>query len=250
MKKYIVTGAGQGIGFELVKQLLGQGHFVIWNEIDSVVFEQASQELNKLGLRKFIGIHADAAADQFRAELVKVLDSSPGELAGVVCNAGITTFGDFWSYSKESMDQILHVNISGTFFLIQLVARYLKEHQLPGSIVVMSSVTGHQAHPDLAAYGMTKAALNQLVQNLVIDLSPFQIRINAISPGATITERTLQNEEYQSDWAEITPLGKAADVSDIAASTLFFLSDQAKHITGQTLVVDGGWTSVSPAPRH
>lgn len=250
MKKYIVTGAGQGIGFELVKQLLGQGHFVIWNEIDSVVFEQASQELNKHGLSQFIGIHADAASEQFRTELVKVLDSSPGDLAGVVCNAGITTFGDFWSYSKESMDQILHVNISGTFFLIQLVARYLKEHQFPGSIVVMSSVTGHQAHPDLAAYGMTKAALNQLVQNLVIDLSPFQIRINAISPGATITERTLQNEEYQSDWAEITPLGKAADVCDIAASTLFFLSDQAKHITGQTLVVDGGWTSVSPAPRH
>lgn len=250
MKKYIVTGAGQGIGFELVKHLLGQGHFVIWNEIDSVVFDQASQELNKHGLRQFIGIHADAAADLFRTELLKVLDSSPGELSGVVCNAGITTFGDFWCYSKESMDQILHVNISGTFFLIQLVARYLKEHQLSGSIVVMSSVTGHQAHPDLAAYGMTKAALNQLVKNLVIDLSPFQIRINAISPGATITERTLKNEEYQSDWAEITPLGKAADVSDIAASTLFFLSDQAKHITGQTLVVDGGWTSVSPAPRH
>ena len=190
MKKYIVTGAGQGIGFELVKQLLGQGHFVIWNEIDSVVFEQASKELNKHGLRQFIGIHADAAADIFRTELLKVLDSSPGDLAGLVCNAGITTFGDFWSYSKESMDHILHVNISGTFFLIQLVARYLKVHQLPGSIVVMSSVTGHQAHPDLAAYGMTKAALNQLVKNLVIDLSPFQIRINAISPRSTITERT------------------------------------------------------------
>jgi 3-oxoacyl-[acyl-carrier protein] reductase len=119
-----------------------------------------------------------------------------------------------------------------------------------GSIVVMSSVTCHQAHPDLAAYGMTKAALNQLVKNLVIDLSPFNIRINAVSPGATITERTLKNTEYQSDWAEITPLGKAAEVSDIAAATLFFLSEQAKHITGQTLVIDGGWTSISPAPKH
>jgi 3-oxoacyl-[acyl-carrier protein] reductase len=114
----------------------------------------------------------------------------------------------------------------------------------------MSSVTGHQAHPDLAAYGMTKAALNQLVKNLVIDLSPYNIRINAVSPGATITERTLKNVEYQSDWAEITPLGKAANVADIAAATLFFLSDQAKHITGQTLIVDGGWTSISPPPKH
>jgi NAD(P)-dependent dehydrogenase (short-subunit alcohol dehydrogenase family) len=250
MKKFVITGAGQGIGFELVKQLLGQGHFVIWNEIDSHVFDQASKSLNKLGLHQFVGILGDAASEDFLQELTLVLDSSPGVLTGVVCNAGITTFGDFWTYSKSSMDQILRVNLVGTFFLIQLVARYLKDHNLPGSIVVMSSVTGHQAHPDLAAYGMTKAALNQLVQNLVIDLSPYQIRINAISPGATITERTIQNQEYQSDWAEITPLGKAADVADIAASTLFFLSDQAKHITGQTLVIDGGWTSVSPAPKH
>mgnify|MGYP001586747509 CR=1 FL=1 len=250
MKKFVITGAGQGIGFELVKQLLVQGHFVIWNELDAQVFDEASKKLKQLGLNKFIGIQADAASEAFLTELAKVLQSSPGELAGLVCNAGITTFGDFWTYTKASMDQILRVNLSGTFFLIQTVARFLKDHNLSGSIVVMSSVTGHQAHPDLAAYGMTKAALNQLVQNLVIDLSPFQIRINAVSHGATITERTLKNTEYQHDWAEITPLGKAADVSDIADTTLFFLSEQSKHITGQTLVVDGGWTSISPPPRH
>ncbi len=250
MKAYVITGAGQGIGFEVVKQLLGQGHFVIWNEIDLGVLNQATKTLRDLGFNQFLCIHSDAASSEFRSELGKVLETMPHDLAGLVCNAGITTFGDFWNYSPESMDQILRVNLSGTFFLIQLVGRFFKDRKLPGSIVVMSSVTGHQAHPDLAAYGMTKAALNQLVQNLVIDLSPYQIRINSISPGATITERTSQNKEYQSDWAEITPLGKAADVDDIASSTLFFLSDQAKHITGQTLVIDGGWTSVSPAPKH
>jgi glucose 1-dehydrogenase len=250
MKKFIITGAGQGIGFELVKQLLGQGHFVIWNEIDLGVLNQASKTLQDLGFNQFLCIHSDAASLEFRNQLEGVLEGLEHDLSGVVCNAGITTFGNFWTYSQESMEQILRVNLSGTFFLVQLVAKFLRTRQLPGSIVVMSSVTGHQAHPDLAAYGMTKAALNQLVQNLVIDLSPHQIRINAISPGATITERTSQNKEYQSDWAEITPLGKAADVADIAAATLFFLSDQAKHITGQTLVIDGGWTSVSPAPKH
>ncbi len=250
MKKYVVTGAGQGIGFELVKRLLAQGNFVIWNDVDEQVFNQAKTQLNSAGLHQFIGIVADASSEAFRTELLKVIKSSPGDLAGVICNAGITTFGDFWTYSQASMEQILRVNITGTFFLTQLIARYLKENQLSGSIVIMSSVTGHQAHPDLAAYGMTKAALNQLVKNLVIDLSPYQIRINAVSPGATITERTLQNTEYQSDWATITPLGKAAEVGDIASTCLFFLSDEAKHITGQTLVVDGGWTSISPPPQH
>jgi 3-oxoacyl-[acyl-carrier protein] reductase len=206
--------------------------------------------LNELGLNAHICIQANASSSAFLLELNQVLDESTHELAGVVCNAGITTFGDFWSYQRSSMEQILQVNLVGTFFLIQTISQRFREKQTAGSIVVMSSVTGHQAHPDLAAYGMTKAALNQLVKNLVIDLSPFQIRINAVSPGATITERTLKNVEYQSDWAEITPLGKAAEVADIAAATLFFLSDQAKHITGQTLVIDGGWTSISPAPKH
>jgi len=250
MKIYVITGAGQGIGFELVKQLLSNGHFVVWNELDSDVKAAATHYLNELGLHAHICIQADASSSAFLLELNQVLDESTHELAGFECNAGITTFGDFWSYQRSSMEQILQVNLVGTFFLIQTISQRFREKQTAGSIVVMSSVTGHQAHPDLAAYGMTKAALNQLVKNLVIDLSPFQIRINAVSPGATITERTLKNAEYQSDWAEITPLGKAAEVADIAAATLFFLSDQAKHITGQTLVVDGGWTSISPAPQH
>lgn len=250
MKLYVITGAGQGIGFELVKQLIANGHFVVWNDIDVEVIAGSTQHLTDLGLRNHVCIHADASSAAFLAEVNHVLDESTHELTGVVCNAGITTFGDFWSYQRASMEQILQVNLAGTFFLIQSLAQRFRAKQIAGSIVVMSSVTGHQAHPDLAAYGMTKAALNQLVKNLVIDLSPFYIRINSVSPGATITERTLKNAEYQSDWADITPLGKAAEVSDIAAATLFFLSDQAKHITGQTLIVDGGWTSISPAPKH
>ena len=250
MKLYVITGAGQGIGFEIVKQLLTQGNFVVWNEIDAGVLANASQQLTDLGFHDFQAIHADASSQAFLDALNLMLADSPYQLAGVVCNAGITTFGDFWSYQRASMEQILQVNLVGTFFLVQTIAQRLRINQSAGSIVIMSSVTGHQAHPDLAAYGMTKAALNQLVKNLVIDLSPFGIRINAVSPGATITERTLKNTEYQADWSEITPLGKAAEVTDIAAATLFFLSEQAKHITGQTLVVDGGWTSISPAPRH
>jgi 3-oxoacyl-[acyl-carrier protein] reductase len=96
---------------------------------------------------------------------------------------------------------------------------------------------------------MTKAALNQLVQNLVIDLSPVQIRINAVSPGATMTERTEKDANYLQEWSRLTPLGKPADVQDISEAVCFFLSDKAKHITGQTLIVDGGWTSVSPPPQ-
>ena len=236
MKKYIVTGAGQGIGHQIALQLMEEGHLVVMNDIDLSLL---SGPYVKAG---------DVSSPQFIKELVAFAQTLPGELAGCVCNAGITTFGSFWDYSPESMKSLLDLNIQGTFFLIQEVAKAIRSAGNSGSIVVTSSVTGHQAHPDLAAYGMTKAALNQLVQNLVIDLSRVQIRINSVSPGATMTERTKKDVNYLKEWSRLTPLGKPADVADIADAVCFFLSDKAKHITGQTLIVDGGWTSVSPPP--
>ena len=237
MKKYIVTGAGQGIGYQIAQQLMAEGHVVVINDIDSTLL---SGPYTKAG---------DVSSIEFIQELVSYAQSLPGELAGCVCNAGMTTFGSFWDYSPESMKSLLDLNIQGTFFLIQEVSKAIRSAGNPGSIVVTSSLTGHQAHPDLAAYGMTKAALNQLVQNLVTDLSPVQIRINAVSPGATMTERTEKDMNYLQEWSRLTPLGKPADVQDISEAVCFFLSDKAKHITGQTLIVDGGWTSISPPPK-
>ena len=237
MKKYIVTGAGQGIGYQIAQQLMAEGHVVVINDIDSTLL---SGPYTKAG---------DVSSIEFIQELVSYAQSLPGELAGCVCNAGMTTFGSFWDYSPESMKSLLDLNIQGTFFLIQEVSKAIRSAGNPGSIVVTSSVTGHQAHPDLAAYGMTKAALNQLVQNLVTDLSHVQIRINAVSPGATMTERTEKDMNYLQEWSRLTPLGKPADVQDISEAVCFFLSDKAKHITGQTLIVDGGWTSISPPPK-
>ena len=237
MKKYIVTGAGQGIGHQIAQQLMAEGHVVLVNDIDALLLKGTYVKAG------------DVSSPAFIQELVAYAETLPGDLAGCVCNAGVTTFGNFWDYSPESMKSLLDLNIQGTFFLIQAVAKSIRSSGKAGSIVVTSSVTGHQAHPDLAAYGMTKAALNQLVQNLVIDLSPVLIRINAVSPGATMTERTEKEANYLKEWSRLTPLGKPADVQDIAEAVCFFLSDKAKHITGQTLVVDGGWTSISPPPQ-
>lgn len=124
----------------------------------------------------------------------------------------------------------------------------MQEQGTGGRILFTSSVTGHQAHKNLAAYGMTKAALEMLAKNLVIELSPYRITVNAIAPGATITERTTNDPDYEKIWSTLTPLGRPATVNDIAQAALFLLSDGARHITGQSLVIDGGWTAVSPSP--
>jgi 3-oxoacyl-[acyl-carrier protein] reductase len=248
MKKIIVTGAGQGIGLEVVIQLCKEGYFVIWNEIDASVFKSASLLLDKHLLTNQLGILGDSSSANFLNDLSETIKNTPGNLYGCVCNSGITTFGNFLDYSRESMDTLLKVNVTGTFFLIQFIAKLLKENNSKGSIVVTTSVTGHQAHPDLAAYGMTKGALIQLVRNLVVELSSLGIRINAISPGATLTERTAMIPDFENQWIKITPMGSIADVSDISNAISFMLSENSRQITGQTLIVDGGWTSYSPPP--
>jgi NAD(P)-dependent dehydrogenase (short-subunit alcohol dehydrogenase family) len=87
-----------------------------------------------------------------------------------------------------------------------------------------------------------------LAKTLVIELSEYGITVNAIAPGATLTERTLDEADYEKTWSRLTPIGRPASTLDIANAALFLVSDHARHITGQSLVVDGGWTSVSPSP--
>ena len=144
--------------------------------------------------------------------------------------------------------EVTRVNQAGTFFLTQAAARVMKEQESGGSILLTSSVTAHQSHENLAAYAMSKAALEMLAKNLVLELAPYKIRINTIAPGATLTERTTSDPDYASTWSRLTPLGRPASVGDIAEAAIFLLSDGARHITGQTLIIDGGWTSISPSP--
>jgi len=142
----------------------------------------------------------------------------------------------------------MEVNMGGTFFLAQLAAVQIRKQETGGSILFTSSVTGHQAHKNLAAYGMTKAAVEMLARNLVIELSEFKINVNAIAPGATLTERTMDDPDYQKIWSTITPMGRPGTVKDVASAALFLVSPAARQITGQSLVIDGGWSVVSLSP--
>jgi glucose 1-dehydrogenase len=243
----IVTGAGQGIGLEICRQLVQQGAKVILNDIDASLARSAARGV--IEDQKVCMPYAGDAADvSFIQKLVDDCVHQHGKLDIVIANAGITLFGDFFDYKHEDFTKVMNLNLGGSFFLAQAASIRMKENKTGGRILLMSSVTGHQAHKNLAAYGMSKAALEMLAKTLVVELSPFQITINAIAPGATLTERTASDPGYASTWSKITPTGRPANVGDIAKAALFLVSPQSGHITGQTLVVDGGWTSTSPSP--
>ena len=246
-KTAIITGAAIGIGFEIAKQLAAAGAHVFLNDIDSVAASTAAEKIRNEG-GACMAVPGDSSNHQFIKTLVNTAVSATGQLDIAIANAGITLFGDFLSYPEDSFNRVLKVNLNGSFFLAQAAANQMKDQATGGSILFMSSVTGHQAHKDLAAYGMTKAALEMLAKNLVIELSPYRINVNAIAPGATLTERTQHDQNYEAVWSRITPMGRPAKTSDIASAALFLLSDQARHITGQSLVIDGGWICISPSP--
>ena len=247
-KVAIVTGAGQGIGLEVCRQLVTAGCSVVLNDLEESLTREATESLSALRAGGCTGYHGDASDPQIIEELVRRAVERFGRLDMVMANAGVTLFGDFFNYSLEDFRKVIGTNLESAFFLTQHAARQMREQGSGGSILLMSSVTAHQSHHSLSAYAMTKAATEMLARNLVIDLSPFGIRINAIAPGATLTERTQQDKEYNKVWSGITPIGRPATVADVANAAVFLLSDHARHITGQTLVVDGGWTAVSPQP--
>ncbi|HLZ16569.1 MAG TPA: SDR family oxidoreductase [Cyclobacteriaceae bacterium] len=246
-KTAIVTGAGQGIGFEMCRQLALERAHVFLNDIDAAFAEDAAKQINQQG-GTCTALAGDSSNISFIKEMVEAARRQTGHLDIVIANAGITLFGDFFAYPPESFNRVMQVNLAGTFFLAQAAAAVMKAQATGGSLLFTSSVTGHQAHKNLAAYGMSKAALEMLAKNLVIELSPFKINVNAIAPGATLTRRTMEDPTYTETWSRLTPMGSPATVADITNTALFLVSDKAKHITRQTLIVDGGWTSISPSP--
>jgi glucose 1-dehydrogenase len=248
-KVAIVTGAGQGIGFEICKMLAAKGATVILNDIDADLANKAETLINENSNDQCLAMVGYSADLSFINKMVQTAVERYGRLDIVIANAGITLYGDFFTYTKESFSKVMDVNLGGSFFLAQAAAKQMKQQENGGAILFTSSVVGHQALKSLAAYAMTKAALEMLAKNLVIELSSYKINVNTVAPGATLTERTMEEADYERVWSDITPMGRPAYVADIANTALFLVSDEAKHITGQSLIVDGGWTSVSALPN-
>lgn len=243
----IITGAGTGIGFAIAQALAKQGASVLLNDFDETLAQQAAETIRQSG-GNCVACPGDASDVAFVRQLVDTAVTTFGQVDVAIANAGITVFGDLFTTTPHAFETIVNLNLRGSFFLAQAAAGQMRAQGRGGSILFMSSVVGHLAHPGLPVYSMTKAGLEMLARQLVIDLSPLGVTVNAIAPGATLTERTLDDPEYIPIWSRITPMGRPANVADIVNAALFLISPASRHITGQSLIVDGGWTSVGVPP--
>jgi glucose 1-dehydrogenase len=249
-KTVIVTGAGVGIGYALGRSFAQAGANVALNDLDSALAERAAQAINaEIGAQRVVPYGLDVSDVGAVRQMVADVANRFGGLDIVIANAGLTNYGGFLEYTPEAFDRLTSVNLRGSYFTAQAGARAMIARQTAGRILLMSSVTGGRAFLNLSAYGVTKAGLRMMARALALELGPHAITVNAISPGATLTERTRADDpNFEQNWASVTPDGRAGYVEDVAAVALFLASPQAGHVTGQTIVVDGGWTLHSPLP--
>lgn len=242
-KVAIVTGAGEGIGFSVAQLLVKAGAQVVLNDLDAEKAQRAAEKINGGNATACLSFPGDASVIDTINALVDFTIEKFGKVNFIVPNAGITLFGSFLDFTPDSFQKVIDLNLKGAFFLAQRAAKEIIKQGDRGSIVFMSSQVGIQAYQHLTAYGMTKAALRMMSKNLAYVLGKHQITANAVAPGATLTERTAKEQpDYEGIWGQLNPNNRVGTPEDIAKTVLFLLSEEASHINGQTIPVDGGWT--------
>ena len=245
----IVTGAGEGIGLEIARRLALQGAAVLLNDMNKELAVKAAQDICAEG-GTCLGVGGDVADVQVVRDLVSRAVTEFGRITIAVANAGLSLWDDFFNFKPEDFQRVLAVNLGGSFFLAQAAARQMRQQGGGGRLLFLSSVAGNQAIATSSVYAMTKKGLEMLARSLVSEVSTHGITVNAIAPGATVTPRTVTAvPDYEPIWSTVIPTGRPCYPSDMANAALFFLSPAADQITGQTLIVDGGWSATSPEPK-
>ncbi len=253
-KVAIVTGASREIGAAVAETLAGAGaavlvsHYAEPARADTVVARIKAAGGNALAFE------ADLSDPEANRQLVRHAVEAFGRLDIFVANAGLTMWSPFLETSESTWNTLVDLNLKGSFFGAQAAARQMiaqgcSEEGYGGRIIFSSSVTGVQAIPNAAVYGITKAGLRHMARILAVELGRHGITVNALGIGATVNERNLQDDlDYAAHWDVLVPAGRVGQPSDIAAAVLFLASPAAAMVTGHTLMIDGGWAATSPLP--
>ncbi len=228
----VVTGAAGGIGGSIAAHIAGLGYHVVATDIDG-------DKLSELQLGA-AGSLDPRPLDIANEEQVSALFAEPelrAGLVGVVLCAGATRRATLLESTTADTSALVQTNLLGTYFCLRAAAEAFADRG--GSIVVITSINAIRALPTQAVYSATKAALQSMVASAAVELGPRGIRVNAIAPGAVLTEMN-PGLELDSSVAEDIPLRRVGRSSDMNGAAAFLLGDTSSYITGTTVVVDGG----------
>jgi NAD(P)-dependent dehydrogenase (short-subunit alcohol dehydrogenase family) len=248
-KKALITGSGTGIGREVALEFARQGADVVLHYAHSVGgAETALEEIRAMGRRAEV---CKADFDNLD-EIVAMADKAVaflGQVDILVNNAGITFNKPFLNVTREQFDRMYHVNVRAQFFLSQRIVEDMLAHG-GGVLCNITSIHGVQGAPEHSVYAGTKGAIIAYTRSLAVELAHRGIRVNAIAPGWVTVENynkafvNFNEAEARESAKDAIPVGRCGDPIDVAKLAVFLCSDDAGYMIGQTLVIDGGTTSL------
>jgi 3-oxoacyl-[acyl-carrier protein] reductase len=240
-RSVIVTGGSKGIGKGIARSFVGAGANVLIAARDEATLENAAQDLRAGADGRVETVVADVARVADCRRLADVAQELFGGVDVLCANAGVFPEKPFAELTEEDVDTVLACNLKGTMFSVQACLPAL-EASGHGRVVVTSSITGPiTGFPGWSHYGASKAAQLGFLRTAAIELAPRGVTINAVMPGNIATEGLDDmGEDYIRGMEAAIPQHRLGTVADIGNAALFFATEEAGYITGQTLVVDGG----------
>ena len=251
-KVALVTGAAQGMGRAISMRLASEGASVVAADINDKLVEQTSIDIRELG-REAIAVEADIGDIEDIDRVVTQALNAFGRIDILVNNAGVTRHADIMDLTVEDWDRIHRVNARGAFFCLQRAAREMIDGGRGGRIINIASIAGKgYSGASNAAYAASKGAVLAMTQIAAHQLGRYDINVNAICPGRTLTEMSrttavqrsqelgIPLDELEEQRNAAIPIGRANEPEDIAEMAAFLAGPGSRNITGQAFNVDGG----------
>lgn len=239
-KVAIVTGSTNGIGLAIGKKFLTEGAKVVFSDVVDFDISNLENKENTLFIK------CDVSEKKEVENLITKTIERFGKIDVMVNNAGIASQGTIIDTTDEIWNKTIAIDLNGVFYGMRCVGKYMKENNIKGSIINITSIAGLIGFEATAAYCAAKGAVANLTRAAALDLAKDKIRVNAIAPGVIKTNMTkdyLADENYVKFFEANTPLGNVGEIDDIANAALYLATNESKFVTGTILTVDGGWTA-------
>ncbi|RDE11551.1 MAG: hypothetical protein C4K48_11355 [Candidatus Thorarchaeota archaeon] len=252
-KIVILTGAASGIGRATAILLGKEGAIQVLSDVDEKGLEETLQLLKKGRDRAEI-MKVDVTDSSQVKKMIDYTYKKYGRIDVLIANAGVVRVGPVEDFPDEDYDLLINVNLKGTYYTCKHAILYLKKQRF-GSVVTLASVAAHIGQVNHANYCSTKAGILGFTRALALDLAPYGVRVNSVSPGATDTpmlvsdvrkqarERGVDYEVVRKEFEEEGVLKRWATPDEVALGILYLASDESSYTTGSDLRIDGGWTT-------
>jgi NAD(P)-dependent dehydrogenase (short-subunit alcohol dehydrogenase family) len=239
----LITGGTSGIGRAAANKLAQLGIHVLVVGRNAERGEKTVDEIRAAGGKAdFISADLQDAASA-RSVAKKAIDLGSGHVDILVNNAGIYPFGPTHEMTEEQFDRVFSINVKAPYFLVAELAPLMAKKG-KGAIVNLSTMVADYGAPGMSLYGSSKAAINLLTKTWAAEYGPRGVRVNAVSPGPTLTEGTQVMGEGLEQLAAQGPAGRPATADEIAEAIVFLATERASFIYGAKLAVDGGRTAI------